>query len=245
LVRLLIVVMLFACAISTGGVATGEDQAQIKLINAVPGLGPVDIFVDGAEVQGDVAFGTATNFVRITPGTKEVTIRRAGDSDELLLSGERTFSPDATDELILVDHNATLQLIRFAVDLSAMSAGETRFRVVLATDDLPAAEVLGREGQLLSTNLAALMATDYVEVPEGIQQLAIRVANEQTDRLVFPETRLIAGTVYDFVVMSQADGSLAVTLVSASSITPTGGGAVGSPIASPVVQGAVRRGVMR
>lgn len=49
--------------------AAAQPPAQVRVAHVAPGIGLVDIFVNGAPAQANVAFGTLSAYVPVAPGT--------------------------------------------------------------------------------------------------------------------------------------------------------------------------------
>lgn len=216
-------------------VGAAADQAQVKLLNTAPGVGPVDLVVDGATARGDVASGTAPDFVRISAGPRNVSIVRSGGGGATLLSADETFAAGKAFELVLLEQGGKLALKVYPVDLSAIARGKARYRFIHAAADAPAIDVLARGGARVAAGLAPLASTGYAVVAEGPARFSVVRAGSTDMRLDTPEARLVAGTVYDFVVIPAEGGRLALLLVTAPSETlyPQA-----SPAASPAAASA-------
>lgn len=219
--RLILVILIaFGLRAAYGWDAAAEDHAHVKLIHAVPDLGPVDLLVDGAIVRGDVAYGTAPDFVSVPPGSHAVSVARSGDQATMLLTEQQTFPTGHAFEIVLVEHEGDLTLTAFPVDQSEMPTDFARYRFVYAAATGASIDIVTASGDQIAEALTPLAATAYIEAPEGPARFAVRESGESTTLLDVPEARLVAGTVYDVVLMRAANGRLTVVLVTAPSRTP-------------------------
>jgi hypothetical protein len=53
------------------------DASRLRLVHGSPVTPPVDVYLGATKVLGDVSFGTVTEPIPVTPGTRALTLTRA------------------------------------------------------------------------------------------------------------------------------------------------------------------------
>ena len=64
-----LLVGLAASSLQPAAPAVAQPPAQVRVAHVAPGIGLVDIFVNGAPAQANVAFGTVSAYAPVAPGT--------------------------------------------------------------------------------------------------------------------------------------------------------------------------------
>ncbi|RDZ45481.1 DUF4397 domain-containing protein [Haloferax sp. Atlit-19N] len=188
------------------------EMAMLRAAHLSPDAPNVDVLVDGSVALSDVPFGAVSDYLALTAGSHQVTIRAtdAPDTvvfDETLDLAAGAYTAAALGELDSAAENG------FAVSLleddrSAPADDAARVRVLHASPDAPAVDVtVAGSGDALVDG-AAFGDAATVEVPAGDYTLQIRGDTESNDGDVVAE--------FDVTV----EGGRAYTAIALGYLTP-------------------------
>ncbi|ELY53276.1 hypothetical protein C493_14638 [Natronolimnohabitans innermongolicus JCM 12255] len=165
-----------------------------------PDAPDVDIYVDGELVREGVSYRTVSDYRDLGPGTYTIQVVPAGeDPAEAVL--EETVEVDEGDYTLaaigeVAAENQPLEALILEDDNSPVDPGTARVRVLHASPDAPAVDVVaGENGDALFENVA-FGESGYTEVPEGEYTLAIYPAGDREASVFEIDVSLAGGTVY-------------------------------------------------
>ena len=204
----------------------GAADACVNVVHASPDAPAVDVYLNGEQALGDLAFGSFSGWVAVPAGDYRVQVTPAGGSlAEAVIDAEVTVEAGGAYHIAATGLLADIAAQVYPVDLAPLAEGTARVRVIHASPDAPAVDVAVAGGDILVEGLSFPDASAALEVPAGTYDLDVRVAGTMDVALPLPGTALEANTVYDVVAVGQvADGSLAAVVIA-------------SPLATPVAQG--------
>ena len=154
-------------------------NAAVRVAHFSPDAPNVDVFVDGAQVLSDVAYGEVSPYLEIEPGTYRVTITAAGDPETVAFDGDVEFGSAFYTVAAIGELGAGTFRPEVLVD-----AGSALVRLFHASPDAPAVDVYADDTPLFE-NVEFGESTDYVAVPAGSYTLSVRPAGD-------PETTVAA-----------------------------------------------------
>lgn len=204
----------------------GQDgDACVNIIHASPDAPAVDVYVDGAEALGDLAFGKTSGWVALPAGEHQVQVTAAGAGVETaVIDAEVTLEAGAAYEVAATGLLAEIAPQINQVDLGTLGSEDepmARVRVIHASPDAPAVDVAVKGGDVLIEDLAFAEASDYLTVPAASYDLEVRPTGTTDVALDLPGVALDAGMVYTvYAIGHVADGSLAVLPVVATTVAP-------------------------
>jgi hypothetical protein len=205
----------------------GDDgDACLNVIHASPDAPAVDVYVDGAQALGDLAFGETSGWVAVPAGEHQVQVTAAGaELATAVIDADLTLIEGGAYEVAATGLLAEITPQVYQVDLSPLAADDeatARLRVVHASPDAPAVDVAVKDGDVLIADLAFPDASDYLSVPAASYDLEVRAAGTPDVALELPGIELEAGTVYSVYAIGQvSDGTLTVLAVTATMETAT------------------------
>jgi hypothetical protein len=206
------------------GIGQAGD-ACLNVIHASPDAPAVDIYVDGAQALGDLAFGTASGWVALPAGEHQVQVTAAGaELETAVIDATFTLEQGAAYEVAAVGLLAEIEPLVNQVNLSAIGTEDeamARVRVVHASPDAPAVDVAVKDGDVLIENLAFPDASDYLSVPAASYDLEVLPTGTTDVALDLPGVAFDASTVYTIYAIGQsADDTLTVLPVIATTMAP-------------------------
>lgn len=202
-----------AASMFTASCGGGSDQAKLRVINASPDEGSMDVLVDTKTISSGLAFGTATGYAALSSGSRHLQIEPSGTTtpvvDETLSLGSGS---DTT--VLLANFAATLNAVTLLDNNAAPASGTANVRIVNAAAALGPADVyLAPDGTDINTvapvlsGLAFEGASGYSSVNAGTYRVWFTAPGQKFVFIDSGPITLNAGQVKTVVGMSTTDGS--------------------------------------
>lgn len=203
---------LAATACSDDGATEPVTTAQLRVVHASPDAPNVDVLVDGAVALTNVPYRTASPYLDVPAGERNLRVRPTGtttvviDADADLAAG-RAYTVLATGRV------AALAPLVLQDDPTAPAAGNVRLRLVHAAPSAgdvdiyvtaPAAELAAATPTLRNVPFRA--ASAYLEVPAGTYRVRIVPAGTKTVAIDVNDVALAAGQVRTAVAVDAVGG---------------------------------------
>ncbi len=177
--------------------------ASFAVVNASPDAPSLNIFVNGASVVQDFAYGSDTGYYAALPGTYNVQMLSFLNS-EALVSGIVTFGPGKSYSLFAIDSSAKMKIAAVEDDFTIPSTDSVRVRFLHFSPNAPAVDLVAGGTTMLAANrtfndqeLTPAYA-QFITLAAGTYDLDVRLAGTTTSVLPLPGTVLEGGKVYTF-----------------------------------------------
>ena len=164
-------------------------KAQVRLVNAadVQGYPSLDMGVDGALRQGNVAYGGSAAYVEVDPDKALTTISATGSPTALL-----TFTPSVAKDkhytVLAFGGVGTLRQLLIDENVGEPSNNRATLRIVNAAPDAGSLDVyITGEADPIESAVTVLAGATYgelsprVDVASGTWRLRVAAANSKTD----------------------------------------------------------------
>ncbi|ELY45905.1 DUF4397 domain-containing protein [Natronorubrum bangense] len=177
---------------------------RTRVAHLSPDAPNIDIYVDGERVREGIPYGTVTDYRDLEPGTYTIQVVPAGEDpaeavlEETVEAGDEDPTVDGLLAVIgeVAAENQPLEALFLDDDNSPVDPGTARVRVLHASPDAPAVDVVaGENGDALFENVA-FGESGYTEVPEGEYTLEIYPAGDREASAFEIDVSLSGGTVY-------------------------------------------------
>ncbi|WP_050051333.1 DUF4397 domain-containing protein [Halostagnicola sp. A56] len=146
-----------------------DAVAAVRVAHFSPDAPAVDIYVDGERVLQSISYDEVSPYLEIEPGEAELTITAAGDSEAVVFEDSVYFGR----AFYTVAAVGELEADTFS-PLILTDAGSSLVRLVHASPDAPAVDVVGNDGAMeLFENVSFGTATNYVALPAGSYALDV------------------------------------------------------------------------
>ncbi|WP_041586127.1 DUF4397 domain-containing protein [Terriglobus saanensis] len=162
-----------------GSVTGSTTFSQLRVIDASPDSGGLDIYASGTALAYNLGFGTITSYVAITPGTYTVQVKPAG-SATAVLSTKATLPASKQFTLLVGNVNAGLEGLVLADQSGPAPSGQIALRFLNEATKIGALDIylVPSSATLLTTSAIATGVvfdtnTGYLNVPVGTYKLYI------------------------------------------------------------------------
>ncbi len=177
-----------------------DTGVRTRSAHLSPDAPDIDVYVDGELVREGLAYRTVTDYRDLEPGTYTVQVVPAGAplAETVLEETVEIEEGDSTLAAIgdVAAENQPLEALFLEDDNSPVDPDTARVRVLHASPDAPAVDVVaGENGDALFENVA-FGESGYVEVPEGEYTLDIYPAGDRAASVFEIDVSLAGGAVY-------------------------------------------------
>jgi hypothetical protein len=183
-----------------------SSQGRVRVMHASPDAPAVDIFVDGAKAVTALAFPDNTGYVSLPAGPHNVKVfvSPSDGTGTPVLEANLNIAANTDYTVLAVGRvgDNSLALLPLQDNNAAPAAGNAHVRLIHASPDAPAVDVLvaGTTTKVFS-NVAFKATGDYTPVPAGTYNLQVNAAGTDTKALDIPGVQLQARTVYTVVAV--------------------------------------------
>jgi len=215
--KLKLLSLLFAASALTAACSdddnTGPDgDTRVRVVHASPDAPDVDVQVDDAEVLGDVPYLTASGYLDVPAGDRNLKVNAAGttttviDADVTLVDG--------TDYTVIASGLvAAIAPIVLEDDNSAPAAGTVKVRAIHGAPSAPAVDIyVTAPGADLTAATPALTnvefgdVADYIEAPAGDYQVRVTPTGTKTVVIDSGTLTLVSGQVRSAIAVDATGG---------------------------------------
>ena len=137
----LAVIAASSLAMTGCGSTTGSTPlSQLRIIDASPDSGGLDIYASGNALAYNLGFGTITSYVAITPGTYTVQVKPAGTATTVL-STKTTLPASKQFTLLVGNVNASLEGLVLADQSGPAPSGQIALRFLNEASKIGALDI--------------------------------------------------------------------------------------------------------
>ncbi|MCC6312727.1 MAG: DUF4397 domain-containing protein [Thermomicrobiales bacterium] len=228
--RLGLLAALLVALLAAPAGAVQSDRAAVRIIHAVAGAGPIDVYLDGALAVIGTTFPSATDPIELAAGEHRVTVTPTGAAlDTALVDSTITVDAGANVDIALIGSAEAIEARSFPVDQSQIAPDLARLRVINASPDAGPLTPTITGGSDLFPTVDFLLATEYADLPAGAYALDLLGTDSGAAVVSLPDLELAAGDVVDVYIVGLVANETAQALVvraRAGIATPVGRPAV-------------------
>jgi hypothetical protein len=201
----------FGAALARAQDDLAEADATIRVVHASPGAPEVDVLLDGQPLMEGIAYGTASDYMTITPESHRLQVVPTGQAANAAVVDETLDAvPGQAYVLAVFGLLNDIGGAIYDVDLSEIEPGNARVRLINFSPDAGPVDLLETGGDEWFGDVDLGEVSDYRDIAPGSYSADLRGDEDRVLRTIpdlsFEETR-----VYDVIVLGQvADDSIEV-----------------------------------
>ncbi|HEX8924858.1 MAG TPA: DUF4397 domain-containing protein [Terriglobales bacterium] len=194
-------------------VGCGDDPtARLRVVHASPDAPSVDVFVNGSSVLQNVAYETASSYLKVKAGTDKIEVKPTGSNTAVISA-----SPDLMSKkdytVLAVNYVSSIEPLLLTDDNTPPASGNVKVRIVHAAPSAPAVDVYvtAPGADLLTatpvlTNVSFKGISSYLSVPAGSYEVRVTVAGTKTVAIDSGSVSLAAGQIRTAVALDAPGG---------------------------------------
>ena len=155
-----------------------QSVAQVRIIDASPDAGGIDIYQGAGVLAYNLGLGTITSYVPITPGNYNIAVDSAGTRQQLAIQGG-TFSVNSQYTVLVGNYLAGLQELILKDQTQAAPSGQVALRFIDQSTRAGIVDLYLIPTGSTITSVQPVLAgvafgknTGYLNVPAGTYTLA-------------------------------------------------------------------------
>lgn len=222
--RVMLTALVVSGALLTGlAPATAQDdtQTRVRVVHGLDGVGPVDIYLDGALALIALGPGDTSGELRIASGDHQFAVVPSGSGpDGALVAGGVTLRAGREVYATLVGSADAASVGLFLVDDRPLDAGRARFRVINGSLDTSLVPAFSG-GSALTEPLGFGDASEYAQVDAGVYDLDFLDESSRNALVSLAGVEFAEGTANDILVIGQAASGTLATIVESRPVEVT------------------------
>ena len=206
-------------------------QTRVQFLHAGPNVGKVEININGDKKVDSFSYGDTSDWIDLDPGAVELQMDadRRGINYNIFYSVYPVVA--GNDYYVVISDQIVLGSV---VDRSPVADGAARVKVVQASIDIPAVNVVATGTDVnFATQLSYPRSSDYVTVPAGTYDIVVNLADSGQQVISMPGLVLEGNMVYQIVVMGDPSDTDHQPEITTLSDTTSSRADTGTPIATP------------
>jgi hypothetical protein len=201
----------------------GTDHARVRIVHASPDAPNVDVLLDGKKVLTNVAYETASSYLKVKAGSRKVEVRATGTTtDAISTTASVVANKDYT--VLAVDKVASIYALVAEDDNTAPASGMVKLRVIHAS---PTAQTLANvdvylvaPGTDITTltpaisNISFKTISSYLSVAPGSYEAIVTLTGAKSPRYIdVSGLTFAAGQIRTIVALDAPGGGTPLTAV--------------------------------
>jgi len=153
--------------------ASAASPSFVRLLNASPDVGTVDVFVDGAKFLGNTRFATVTDYLQLPAGHHNVQVALIGKGIGARVITQRlSVQPGTAYTVAAIGTMATGFSLQVFVDNNLMASGMAKVRIYHLSPGIgPLSIATG--GLTIPGALSYTQASNYLKLPAGLYTFTV------------------------------------------------------------------------
>ena len=131
---------LIALASFTTGCGSSSSNAKIRLVNAMPDEGSLDLLIDTKITSTGVGYGAASSYVGIASGSRQIQVEPTGNTNVLFTRTDSIGSGN-TFTLVSLNFSSNPSNVLLPDDNSTPTSGNFKLRIVNASSGMGTQDV--------------------------------------------------------------------------------------------------------
>lgn len=185
-----------------------QPYSYIRLMNAVPGSQPVDIYANRSLIAQNLPYKGFTEYMQVLPGIYNMTVFAAGTTGPVLLDAVIEIPVRSINTVALMGIPPALSIRPFFETVVQVPPGRLYLRFANLVPDGPEMDLTLSNGTELFTDVSFGMVTNYLSVPAGTYIFYIKQSNTDATLLYVPNIQLLEGRFYTIYTVGRMDGSV-------------------------------------
>jgi hypothetical protein len=187
-----------------------RDVALVRVVHAIPGGDPVDVFADDAKTFTGVQYKTVTPYRELATERYTFKLRKSGieTAEPLVQNSEGLSAGERYTILALPGDRGEAAVLRIVRDENGSEAGKTKVRVVNASPDAGTVKVMAAgKNEALFNNVGAGSVSTYDEIEPTAATLEVRAEDGRQVLARVADQPLERGKAYTILVLGRKAGT--------------------------------------
>jgi hypothetical protein len=178
--------LLIAAALVLASCSDSDDSALIRIVHLSPDAPAVDVLVDGGRVLAGVSYPSASDYLEVSAGARELKVN-AADTSTSVITANVTLNEEESYTVVAANRLSSIEPLVLVDERGGTPGDEASVRVLHGAPSAPAVDVyVTALGADLNTatpvlkNVSFKASSGYLTVPAGTYQVRVTVAGTKT-----------------------------------------------------------------
>lgn len=197
-----------------------NKYSLVRFLHAVPGIMPVDIYLNGSLLFNRVFFTQFSPYIYIPEGAYELTVFYTRTKENPILRQTIRIRNGELATLSMTGNYYDIKALIVPEDKNGISGDNSKMRVVHLSPNLPELNILSYDLTLFS-NVRFREVTEYIELPSNFYKINIELSQNnrllRSNRIAINPSQIytlyIIGNFPSFQIFQSMDGVSFLTQV--------------------------------
>lgn len=185
----------------TSSYTRSENQTQsassyIRFFNAVPNSVPLDIYINGTKLIGNLSYKDITKYIPTVPGTYNIKIYPTGETKNPILDTTVYIPENTIFNIAIVGEPNNMSLYTIPEPVKGHTFERACIRFIHLSKNSPKVDVTLENGNKIFTNVGYQDITDYACIPAGTYSFTVLLSGTNTPLFSVPGVSLSPNTYY-------------------------------------------------
>lgn len=203
-------IMLSSCLKDHTSDTPTPPVSLLSVIQASPGLGPVNFTLDGTVVNtSTLNYGNSIDYFRAYSGNRKVSFKTALNGTQVA-ADTVSLAQNVAYSLILANKSTTPEILFLTDSLKQPLSGNGSIRFINLSPDAPKVDLAIKDGSVLVANEPFNGASSFIPIPGKTYNFEVRLAGTSTVVASTTATTINNGYIYTIYLqglMSSTDAS--------------------------------------
>ena len=218
--RVLFCAVLGLIALASFTIGCGSSSnARIRLVNATPDEGGLDLLVDTKSVASGVGYGAASPYASVSSGTRHLQVEPSGTTN-VLIDTSSSISSGSNLTLASLNFSFDISSVLLTDDNSAPTSGNFKLRIFNASPGMGAQDVyvvtFGTDINSIDPTFSSLgfgSAAAYSTLTAGDYEVFFTPAGQKFINLDSGKLTFSAGQIRTLLALNNPSGAFMSTLL--------------------------------
>jgi hypothetical protein len=212
-------ISLSALAFFTTGCGSSSSGTRIRMVNAMPDEGSLDLLIDTKSAVTSVGYGAASSYISVSSGSRQLQVEATGTTT-ILIDRTDSISSGKSYSLASLNFSFNPSSILLTDDTTSPASGNFRLRVVNASPGMGPQDVYvvtdGTDITSVSPTFSGMGFGDsssYTELTAGDYRVIFTVPNQKFSNLDSGKLTFASGQVRTVLGLNNPSGGFESTLL--------------------------------
>ncbi len=178
-----------------------NSQSRLRLIHALPGAGPVDVYANGELIAKGLLFGKVVPYFQLKPGNYEIQLYPSGLYDNPLFTKTINLLPNSASTVSIITFYNNIDLFILNDSTSTPSLSNSFLRFIHLSPNSPLLTLSLLNNVSLFNDVEYVETTGYYALSPGIYNFRVKLSSLSAISQLIRNLRLLNGQFYTIYII--------------------------------------------
>jgi hypothetical protein len=171
-------------------------MAYARFMHGAPGTSNFDVYAGGRRLYSNLNYGMYSDYLYIPDGLSQIALYPAGSLVNPFVNSSIALTPGGYYTFALSGYPGGVTMLPLPEQLPAISPGQSYFRFVNLSPNVPNVDITLPDGTVLFSNVGHNARTGYIALSPGAYSLQVSPTGTNQVIMTMPSLSLAPGTTY-------------------------------------------------